>query len=391
MRQWVGERVMPSLPSALREKLLPPENRWSWRDLSATARTRNPKADTRLLISPNNYAGQAYYWAQAAGTLPGVDAVNLKRRAGRPGFDFPTHFEVKDNVAEASRIWARRQEKRVLSDFTHLLLEGARLPYSGNCRGSVQDYVDFWQQNGLRVGLIWHGADIRTPSAHGRLEPHSHLGNAFGPYRPEVQEYVEAMHAIADELAVPEFVSTPDLLVYRPAAAWLPTIADPEVWRSPTRDPGERPVVLHAPSRPHVKGSRLIREVNLALEEDGLVTYKEARGLPSSQMPELVASADLVIDQLPTGAYGVASVEAMLSGKVVVAHVSEGTRSRILRDTGLELPIVEATPETLSTVMRDLVGDSRRLMELGAQGLEFARSVHSTEKAAEVLRGFLLD
>ena len=53
----------------------------------------------------------------------------------------------------------------------------------------------------------------------------------------------------------------------------------------------------------------------------GLVDYTPLRDVPWSEMPGVIASADIVLDQFALGGYGVAAVEAMASGRAVVGHV----------------------------------------------------------------------
>ena len=92
----------------------------------------------------------------------------------------------------------------------------------------------------------------------------------------------------------------------------------------------------------------------MKLHDEGLIDYRPSRGVAASEMPRLISGADVLLDQFRIGSYGVAAVEAMFAGRVVVGHVSHKVRKIIREETGSQVPIVEATPETLETVLRDI-------------------------------------
>lgn len=60
------------------------------------------------------------------------------------------------------------------------------------------------------------------------------------------------------------------------------------------------------------------------------------------------------MDQLRTGNYGTAACEGLAAGRLTVAHISEHVRERTRRLTGEDLPVVDATPETLGDLIADI-------------------------------------
>jgi hypothetical protein len=119
--------------------------------------------------------------------------------------------------------------------------------------------------------------------------------------------------------------------------------------------------------------------------EAGDVEYSLVSGVSSERMPGVIADADIVLDQFRLGSYGVAACEAMAAGRLVVGHVRPAVRVRIQAETGLPLPIVEATPDTLHDVIRDLLRDRDHARELAAAGPPFVAAVHSGARSAAVL------
>lgn len=138
------------------------------------------------------------------------------------------------------------------------------------------------------------------------------------------------------------------------------------------------------------KGTSEIDEAARKLESEGLIRYKSVTGLHPSRMPQAIAEADIVVDQIKEANYGSASIEAMHMGKVTVSGISEQIQQRALEHLGTAIPLVNATPNTIEAVLRDLAGDLDRRVELGRAGMEFVDEAHQPEHAANTLwREFL--
>lgn len=393
-------RVLPLLPESLQARVGSPDKTWTHADLREIAAPERGK--TRLIIAPANYAGQGFRWARAAETIPGVAAANLQRRSAEAGvgdgFAFPADASVRKNVWAYSHLWQRRQQE-ALENATHVIIEAASpiVPTTKDDRGAwrltVQEVRDL-QAKGVKVALLWHGTDVRLPSKHAELEKFSPYTGFQDFTESRLERVVRENYDLADELGVTEFVSNPYLRAFRPTAVWLPTQADPERWDMV--GPGDRcpqharPVVLHAPSSGPMKGTDAIRGAMAALDERGLIDYREITGVPSEDMPRHVAEADIVIDGIRNGQYGVASLEAMLARRVAVAHVWDSVRKEMATTTGMDLPVVEANPETIGRVVESLVSDPDLRRELGERGREYVLNAHSQAAAARVLSGFLL-
>lgn len=352
---------------------------------------RLKKGEARLLIAPANFASQAYYWARAAETLPGVAAQNLTFGYKPEGLSIRPDVAVESSVGWYSRAWALRQRRQILRSFTHVIYEAERsiLPslYDSDVLAEVQDLQD----HGISVAMLSHGSDIRTPSEHVATEPYSPFNNDLDGLTAALEKGTAQRRALLAELQVPKFVSTPDLLRYLPEASWLPTLTDTTRWlQLPPSNLGAHKLrVLHVPSSSALKGTAHIRPAMQRLQEEGIIEYTELRGIPYEEMPTRVSGADLVIDQVSMGLYGVASVEAMLGGRLVVAQAGEFIRSKIRELTGWDLPIIEANPDNLEQVVRDVANNPQTYADRISTGREFALAVHSQKRAADTLRPFL--
>jgi hypothetical protein len=108
-------------------------------------------------------------------------------------------------------------------------------------------------------------------------------------------------------------------------------------------------------------------------------------------MPALYRGADIVVDQMSVADYGVAACEAMAAGRILVSHVSTDVRRHVRQRTGLELPIIEATPENICETIIGIVDDHDRATLVASLGPAFVRQVHDGRLSAAALAPFVND
>ena len=125
----------------------------------------------------------------------------------------------------------------------------------------------------------------------------------------------------------------------------------------------ERPVVVHAPSSRARKGTEHVVAACAELDVD----LEIVEGLDHREAFERYRDADVIVDQLNAGWYGVFAIEAMALGKPVVTFLHDEAVRRTEEAFGIEVPIVNATKETLVDVLRPLV-DSRGRTEPRRRG-----------------------
>jgi len=171
------------------------------------------------------------------------------------------------------------------------------------------------------------------------------------------------------------------------AARWLPHahvippgIDVAAIAPAPPSD-SEHPVVLHAPSSRSRKGTE---EVVAAAELLGL-NLELVEGVDHRAAFERYRAADLVVDQLNAGWYGMFAIEAMALGKPVVAFLHEEATRRTEEAFGLKVPIVHATKETLTEVLRELVASPEELRRIGAASRAYVERVHDLSVVGERL------
>jgi len=142
-----------------------------------------------------------------------------------------------------------------------------------------------------------------------------------------------------------------------------------------------RPVVLHAPSSRSRKGTA---EVIAACEQLGL-RLELVEGVDHRAAFQRYRKADLVVDQLNAGWYGMFAIEAMALGKPVVSFLHEQAAQRTKDAFGVDVPIVHATKETLADVLRRLTSSPDDLLRIGAESRAYVKQVHDLSRIADRL------
>jgi glycosyltransferase involved in cell wall biosynthesis len=137
----------------------------------------------------------------------------------------------------------------------------------------------------------------------------------------------------------------------------------------------ERPVVLHAPSSRSRKGTEHV----VAACEQLDVELEIVEGLDHREAFERYRNADIVVDQLNAGWYGVFAIEAMALGKPVVTFLHDEAVARTQEAFGVEVPIVSATKETLADVLRPLAESPDERRRIGAASRTYVERVHDAD------------
>lgn len=188
------------------------------------------------------------------------------------------------------------------------------------------------------------------------------------------------------------FVSTPDLLESVPHAEHLPVALDVAAWAAGREAGGAKGargdgdgevVVLHVPTNRLIKGTRWIEAgIARARGRDPRLAYRLLEHAPWREVRDAMAAADVVVDQVFLGWYGLVAVEAMALGKPVVGFIRPDFEPLA---QSLGLPLVRCTKDDVGEVVAALAADSARRAALGAAGREYARRVHDAPVVARRL------
>ena len=173
----------------------------------------------------------------------------------------------------------------------------------------------------------------------------------------------------------------PDLLI--PANFWLPL---PEATIKVYHSVGNFESRSDAASGRNIKSTDVYLRVIDQLKHEGypveLIFFHD---VPNRQLRYYQAQADIVVDMLTFGFFGANVREAMMLGKPVICFLRpewlESMRAEI-PDYVDELPVIDATPNTVYEELKSLVTVKGRREEVGRRSREFAVKWHASDIAA---------
>ena len=146
------------------------------------------------------------------------------------------------------------------------------------------------------------------------------------------------------------------------------------------------PLIIHAPTSPVAKGTQYVLEAIDKLKVKNCpFKFQLLQGLTNAEYQHILKNADILVDQMIWGAFGVAAQQAMEMGKVVVAYILP-ERMPIY---GKDLPVQNATIENLAEVLENLVNNNELRKQIGKKSVEYYNSMHEPKMvAAKMLQAY---
>ena len=302
----------------------------------------------RVTLCPVNTAGVPWTNAQAL-RRRGIDArlVVFERYKLHPEAD--ESLEIPSNsllLSRQARQWAALARLLPRTDIFHFHFGLTLVPQS----------LQFPILRAARKKSVMHylGSDIRGKT-------------------PEQLAYGKKADA--------EIVGSYDAIRWVPEAEVIPPGVDLAAIEPAPPSDRERPLIVHAPSSRRRKGSEHVIAAVEGLDAD----LELVEGLRHDEAFERYRAADIVVDQLNAGWYGLFAIEAMALGKPVVTFLHDEAVRRTEEAFGTRVPIVSATAETLREALRPLVADAARRRELGAASRAYVEQVHDLETVTDRL------
>lgn len=143
------------------------------------------------------------------------------------------------------------------------------------------------------------------------------------------------------------------------------------------------PVVLHVPTQTDVKGTHYVLSAVEKLKSEGVrFEFRYVRQLTQKEFYQQIRECDIYIDDLRCGAHGVTAVETMAAGKPTVTYI----RDDLLEKYPKTIPLVNANPDTIYGVLKDLLADFSRRREIGIAGRRYVEKYHDISVIAEELK-----
>jgi hypothetical protein len=243
--------------------------------------------------------------------------------------------------------------------------------------------LDAWalRRLGKRVVVEFLGSDARIPSLEASRNPYyvqnAAEDDALAVTRMRRWSQVTDGHVIVGDHQLDPFL--------RPHFAHVHYVGQRvDTQRLISRPPDrtvDKPVVVHAPSHLAVKGTVHVRRAVDELRAAGVrFEYVEVHGASHKEALRQCERADLVVDQLCSGAHGVFAVEAMSLAKPVICNMLPEHEATLPG-----CPIINANPDSITAVLGAWLDRSHDRRERGLISRSYVEANYDVRIVADRL------
>ena len=256
------------------------------------------------------------------------------------------------------------------------------------------------RSRGVKLFMIYQGDDLRQGDRSLDLFHVSAASEVATDYYSKTSDKHKRRQAnLFSKFTEKIYLVNPDLFnFYQGPASFLPSISRQEIISPTTLITGPKRTrvlkVLHAPSHRDGKGTKYVIAAIDSLRERGFdVELQLVEGMTNSDALRAYSEADLVIDQLLSGWYGVLAVECMSMGKPVMAFIRECDLEFIPKAMERDLPIIRTSKGTLEADLESVINLGQvALHEVGLASSKFVEEWHNpTSVALKLVDDFLDD
>jgi glycosyltransferase involved in cell wall biosynthesis len=175
-------------------------------------------------------------------------------------------------------------------------------------------------------------------------------------------------------------VSTPDLLKEIPSSVWIENSINIEEWSYKKKKINNGKIrIIHSPSDRLLKGTYYIEQAVHKLKKLGYnIELILLENIPNTQVKEFMKEADIAIDQLNVGWYGVFGIEAMSMGIPTCSYIKSD-----LEEYAKKCPIINVNSKNLIEKLQMLIEDGKLREKIGKMSRRFAESHHDYIKNAK--------
>lgn len=337
----------------------------------------------RIIHLPGSSANQPFALAEAL-QRNGVNAVSALMTGN--SFKYKSHLDIvmQKHYPSSIRSYFTDQE---LDKYDTYHFHARPLLYNADfCFPTGLDML-LLKAMGNAVYFHFRGSEIRLGSLFKQLTPHNYVDEqkAFAagmpfPFNEKLQiHFRDFICGVCDDC----FVTDPELQSYVPNAPIVPRAIDCNTLEtSDSVSDQSQPLVVHAPSRRGVKGTDYVMHAVDQIKKEGYeFRFKLVENMTHSDAMSVYQQADIIIDQLRIGWYGVLAVEGMALGKAVVSYIRHDLRHYL----PYPAPLAIANPDNVVDVMRFLLENPKERQRIGKAGADFVKDYHSSDKIASML------
>lgn len=329
----------------------------------------------RVFQGTREIAGQAYYSAKGL-RANGVDAkaVFWEESPYRYPYDKCLNINKKNKLLYPYyfiKVLAYSIYCMVKYDVFHFHCRQSLLPKKAD--------LPILKAFGKKIYFEYHGTEIRQKSIASRINPAWENMDmpdekALVANAKHLLKYADGVIIHDDEL-LPHFPEGCEPFI-------VPLRMDVEELLKAEPVPHDKLTILHAPTNSAVKGSEYVNKAIEELKEKYDFDYIQVQNMPQSEAKKLYRTADIIVDQLLMGTYGVFAIEVMALGKPVITYITDEMKESFPED----LPVISASPDTIKEVLEELIVNGEKRKEAGEKGIEYVKKYHDCRRNAQILR-----
>jgi hypothetical protein len=217
--------------------------------------------------------------------------------------------------------------------------------------------IILWKKLGKKIIMHHHGSDIRG------------IGEL-----PVYKKYCDTI-----------FVSTPDLIKWSKDSIWIPV----PIYLDNFKDKHEKTksdvvTIVHAPNNRDIKGTKFVLKAIEKIKNKGYtINFNLVENTSHEILMSYLKNADIVIDQLLLGWYGMLSVEAMAFSKPVCVYIDETLNSYLPFN-----PLVTTDKQNIYDNLIRLIEDEKLRKEYGSKGKKFITEFHDVKKITKKINSY---
>lgn len=166
----------------------------------------------------------------------------------------------------------------------------------------------------------------------------------------------------------------------------LPLRIDINKFQPQLQEKGDKVLIVHSPSSRETKGTFYIIEAIKELSKKHKIEFQIIEGISNQDAKESFAKADIIVDQLLIGTYGMFAIECMAYGKPTVCYIRED----LVKSFPEPPPIYNANIDNIKEKLEELIVDSNLRYQIGEKSRGYIEKYHNSNivanKALEIYR-----
>ena len=232
---------------------------------------------------------------------------------------------------------------------------------------------------GKKTAMIYVGCDIRDKDYYlASSEKFTVCKNCSESYQRKIGCVMAEKHSetkVIQQFTDASFSHPFDAMILNGKFHYLYLLLELEEYE-PKYEVNEKIKIIHIPSDDGIKGTNYVLEAIEKLKNENIdFEFELIRNKPHSEVKEAIRNADILIDQMVAGWYGLISIESMALGKTTVCFLRDELYNFIP-----DIPVINLNPDNLAEGLKKIINEKEKLAGYGEAGRKYAEKYHDYKK-----------